>query len=134
MTAAGMLSRLFVGGEGYEEAVLDAANYLIRYERRVRGAGRGKNRLVGDLYYTYYSTLAMYQIGGEHWAVWNRLFRDPLLSAQVRRRVDDQGRYVRGSWNPRNHQWGSAGGRVYATAMAVMALEVYYRYLPIYRN
>ncbi len=134
MTAIGMLSRQFVGGEGYEDEIRAAAAYLIRYERRVRGPGRGKNRLVGDLYYTYYSTLAMFQFGGDHWLAWNRLFRDALLAQQVRDRYDAKGRYVRGSWDPANHNWGGAGGRVYTTAMAVMSLGVYYRYLPVYRR
>jgi hypothetical protein len=30
--------------------------------------------------------------------------------------------------------WGGHGGRVYATAMAAMTLEVYYRHLPMHRQ
>jgi len=134
MTAMGMLARQFVGGEGYDQQVRAAAEWLINHERRVRGPGKGKDRLVGDLYYTYYSTLAMYQFGGDAWQVWNRLFRDGLLAAQVRDARDTEGRWIRGSWDPGKHHWGSAGGRIYATAMAVMSLEVYYRYLPVYRR
>ena len=37
-----------------------------------------------------------------------------------------------GSWHP-NCRWGGYGGRVYSTAMATLSLEVYFRYLPIYR-
>ena len=29
---------------------------------------------------------------------------------------------------------GHVGGRLYNTAMAVMTLEVYYRYMPLYRG
>ncbi len=39
-----------------------------------------------------------------------------------------------GSWSPAGAKWGSSGGRVYATAMAVLSLEVYYRYLPLYKH
>ena len=33
-----------------------------------------------------------------------------------------------GSWDPIG-EWGGIGGRVYATAMSAMTLEVYYRYV-----
>ena len=33
-----------------------------------------------------------------------------------------------GSWDPAVDKWGSIGGRVYATAINVLTLEVYYRY------
>ena len=36
---------------------------------------------------------------------------------------------LRGSWDP-DPVWGGHGGRVYATAMAAVTLEVYYRYVP----
>ena len=36
-----------------------------------------------------------------------------------------------GSWDP--IQDGQQGGRAYSTAMCALCLEVYYRYLPIYK-
>ena len=33
----------------------------------------------------------------------------------------------RGSWPP-SDQWSSRGGRIYCTALAVLTLEVYYRF------
>ena len=33
-----------------------------------------------------------------------------------------------GSWDPID-EWGTAGGRVYATALGAMTLEVYYRFI-----
>ncbi|MFP6612556.1 MAG: hypothetical protein VB835_09625 [Pirellulales bacterium] len=33
-----------------------------------------------------------------------------------------------GSWDPKNAHWGGKGGRVYATALGALCLEVYYRY------
>ena len=35
----------------------------------------------------------------------------------------------RGSWDP-NSKWGRQGGRIYSTALAILTLEVYYRYTP----
>jgi len=39
---------------------------------------------------------------------------------------------VRGSWNPAVDKWGSVGGRIYATAINVLTLEVYYRYESVF--
>ena len=39
-----------------------------------------------------------------------------------------------GSWNPSGFQWGSRGGRIYATSLSVCTLEVYYRHLPLFKQ
>ena len=135
VSAIGMLCRQFLGGD-YEAEIRAAADFLRQRElkgnKRI-GPGTGKDHLVGDLYYTYYSVLAMFQMGGEYWNEWNQRFRDPLVKCQVHQMFDNRGRFIRGSWDPKNHQWGRRGGRVYATAMAILSLEVYYRFLPVYR-
>jgi len=133
MTAAGMLARQFLGGDDAD--ILAAANWLRQHQQNDPqvGPGTGKDHLVGDLYYTYYSTLAMFQMGGEHWAEWNKAFRDPLVKCQVHEIADAKGLFIRGSWDPANHLWARQAGRVYATAMAVLCLEAYYRYCPVYR-
>ena len=130
VSAIGMLCRQFVGGD-YDADIQAAAGYLLS---KTKGAGKGKDKLVGDLYFTYYSVLAMFQMGGEWWAKWNAMFRDPLVKAQIHKIHDERGRFVRGSWDPKNHHWGSRGGRVYSTAMAILCLEVYYRFLPVYKK
>ena len=41
-----------------------------------------------------------------------------------------------GSWDPQRPTpdiWGMKGGRIVTTALATLTLEVYYRYLPLYR-
>ena len=96
-----------------------------------------------NLYYWYYATLAMYQLRGEvenaansnpafrssrevAWERWNGSLKQQLCSTQVPRGP------LEGSWNP-SCVWGRHGGRVYSTAVACMCLEVYYRYLPMYK-
>jgi hypothetical protein len=37
-----------------------------------------------------------------------------------------------GSWNPEVDRWGFEGGRVYATAINALTLEVYYRYANVF--
>jgi hypothetical protein len=77
-------------------------------------------------YYWYYGTLSMFQYGGDPWKRWNESLRDILVRLQ--RKSGDNA----GSWDPAG-PWGSVGGRVYSTTLCVMSLEVYYRFLPLYR-
>lgn len=80
-----------------------------------------------NLYSWYYTTLALYQYGGPPWEQWNQKLRELLIAEQV-----TTGPYA-GSWEPRD-QWGGYGGRIYSTTFATLTLEVYYRYLPLYRS
>ena len=77
----------------------------------------------GDYYTFYNGTLAMFQAGGQPWKRWNDVVRDTLVDRQC---GEDEG-CRRGSWDPTG-RWSPEGGRVYSTALAVLTLEVYYRY------
>ena len=79
-----------------------------------------------NVYYWYYGTLAMYQAGGPAWQRWNAAVRDTLVNLQRR------DGHKAGSWDPDPTRYGTHGGRVYATALAALTLEVYYRYLRLY--
>ena len=74
-----------------------------------------------DHYYWYYGSQAMYQMGDKHWAKWSAALQDALVKTQ---RQDDN---FKGSWDPKC-VWGHEGGRVYATAMALLALSSSHRY------
>ena len=76
-----------------------------------------------NFYYWYYGTLAMYQYGGDPWDEWNERVRSILLDRQQ----------SDGRWKP-DDAWGQYGGDLYSTALATLCLEVYYRYLPFYRQ
>ena len=117
MTSEGLVCRYFLDYERGPQTLKEASGLILRDIR-------DSNDL--NLYYFYYGTLAMYQHGGDQWDVWNERMKKALLPAQRQ----DEG-YV-GSWDP-DTRWGGYGGRVYSTAMAALCLEVYYRYLPIYR-
>lgn len=74
-------------------------------------------------YYLWYNcTMAMFQVGGEPWQRWNGALRDRVIALQVQGEGCE-----RGSWPP-NDQYGGLGGRIYSTALAVLTLEVYYRF------
>jgi len=79
-----------------------------------------------NLYYWYYGTLAMFQYGGPEWKRWNEAVQTALVAEQI-----ESGSNA-GSWSPRG-PWGPYGGRVFSTAMSALCLEVYYRFLPLYK-
>ncbi len=80
-------------------------------------------------YYNYYATQLMHNIGGELWRKWNETTRDELIKSQ---RMEG---HERGSWFPENADAHCVeGGRLYATSLNCMILEVYYRHMPLYRK
>jgi hypothetical protein len=88
-----------------------------------RNAGRflGQNNV--DYYLWYNCTLAMFQAGGKPWERWNGLVRDRVIAEQ-----DHGDGCIRGSWPANDGRNGQLGGRIYSTSLAVLTLEVYYRF------
>ncbi|NQT18778.1 MAG: hypothetical protein HQ592_03670, partial [Planctomycetes bacterium] len=115
MTAVATLGRQFMGWQRNHPDVTKGLAYIDK-------AGVDLN----NMYSTYYCTLTMFQAGGQLWTKWNKAFRDALIAKQVKGR----GLEFDGSWDP-TMAYGSHGGRVYATAMSVFCLEIYYRFLPL---
>jgi hypothetical protein len=76
------------------------------------------------MYAWYYGTYAAFQIGGTTWKAWRGALGEAVVKSQ---RTDGD---ASGSWDPVG-PWGYVGGRVYATAMQTLTLEVYYRYAPL---
>jgi hypothetical protein len=74
-------------------------------------------------YSIYYGSQAAFQLGGNYWTV----FRPPLHDVLLRM----QG--IGGSWDGRSSD-AQQGGRAYCTAMAILALTVEDRFLPIYQR
>ena len=73
----------------------------------------------GHFYYSiYYCSQAMFQLGGNYWD----FFRPRLHRALFEKQSGD------GSWD------GDGQGKSYGTAMAILALAVEYRFLPIYQR
>ena len=77
-----------------------------------------------DYYLWYNCTLAASRAGGEPWNQWNAIVRDLVVGLQEKKGC------ARGSWDPTITLHGMVGGRVYTTALAVLTLEVYYRFAP----
>ena len=112
MTAVGMFCRIFLNYKKTHPEIRKSASLIVKSGPNVRNE-----------YYTYYATYCMFQMGGKVWEDWNNGFRDPLIALQEKSGEN------RGSWGKGKH---STGGRVYFTAINIMSLEVYQRYLPVY--
>ncbi|HET6883261.1 MAG TPA: prenyltransferase/squalene oxidase repeat-containing protein [Pirellulales bacterium] len=118
MTGVGMMAAEFFGRKT-NPSIASGAAFLVEGAEELKARGA----LTGSDYYLWYNcTMAMFQAGGEPWQRWNGLVRDYVVSLQVQGSGCD-----RGSWPP-NDQWSSRGGRIYSTALAVLTLEVYYRF------
>jgi hypothetical protein len=118
-TAIGLLCRMYMG--------MDRNSGTIR-EGVHKHLDKWGPDLGGNMYYNYYATQVVFHYGEEPWKKWNKSMRDFLVNSQSKR--DD---HDKGSWHF-NEAYAAAGGRLYCTAMSAMTLEVYYRYLPIYRK
>ncbi|HUX03252.1 MAG TPA: hypothetical protein VMY35_20000 [Phycisphaerae bacterium] len=121
MTAEGLFIEQYIQFEPGSPRTAESVEYMLQHTP----AWVPQNQEQTNLYYWYYATLALHNLGGKEWDEWNRQIRECLVQAQRK-----DGPFA-GSWDPRT-RWGSYGGRVYSTAMAALTLEVYYRYLPFY--
>jgi hypothetical protein len=74
-------------------------------------------------YSIYYGSQAAFQLGGNYWTVFRPRLHEVLLAMQNRV----------GFWEGESADAGQ-GGRAYCTAMAILALTVEYRFLPIYQR
>jgi len=127
-TAIGMLVQQFILERPNSPLVAAGANYLAQEaESSFKHARKTKKKQFaaapGDFYTYYYGTLAMFHAGGQPWKRWNDVVRDTLVDHQC----EEEEGCRRGSWDPTG-RWSPEGGRVYSTALAVLTLEVYYRY------
>lgn len=106
-------------GEGLipeNESFVDAAaNALAAHPPRWRSGGG-----CADTEYWFFGTTAQFLVAGDRWKAWNESLKDALIPNQNR----EAG--LNGSWDPAGPP-GFHRSRVYATALACLTLEVYYR-------
>jgi hypothetical protein len=119
-TAIGLLCRMYLGWDKNNPGIAEGVTQLAKWEPSIVG---GTN-----MYYNYYATQVMHHYRGDLWKKWNVAMREHLVKTQAK-----QG-HEHGSWHFTGDHGTNAGGRLYATTLAAMTLEVYYRYLPIYRD
>lgn len=120
MVGVGMLVDQFITHRPRSSLVEQGALYLGNKATLAWGEPGALSE--SDYYLWYNCTLAMFQAGGPDWERWNNSVRDHMIERQLHGEACE-----RGSWPPYD-QWSDRGGRVYSTALAVLTLEVYYRF------
>jgi hypothetical protein len=109
-SAAGVAS-LYYAGIYEDNAVRHGLDYLMASYNQVTHNS-------GHYYYgQYYAVQAMFLAGGQYWRKWFPYIRDALIREQQ----------AAGNWE-------STHGESYATAMALIILQVPNRYLPIFQR
>jgi hypothetical protein len=118
MTAEGLLCRQYLGATRDDPSLVSGAGYLLT---------NLPDKSQENAYYWYYGTQTMYHLQGDYWKKWNAALRDMLVETQIKEGP------MAGTWAPVD-RGEVTGGRVYATSLRVLMLEVYYRHLPLYQS
>ncbi len=128
MDAINIMTRMFMGDSKW-----DANNRVIKSQAAecARNVPVWEHEKI-DYYYWYYASLALYQVDGPHWKTWESAMVKTLFANQRGWRPEDKGTTAatldeHGSWDAVD-AWSGAGGRVYATAINCLTIEVWTRY------
>jgi hypothetical protein len=124
------MCRIFLGWRRSHPFCIGSANKVIAdtMEEIPRGGDFSRYTPLREYptYGWYYGTLAMHQMGGRYFREWNDRIKKLIPGTQARTGC------IRGTWPLWNHDM--VAGRVYTTAMSVLTLETYYRYLPVLQD
>ena len=128
MSALSMVVRTFVAKDIHDPFLEAAAKQIVKDLPVV-----SEDKLSIDYYYWYYASLALNQFdgpdsprnSGKYWNPWNEALVPILLELQDQTAVEED--CSRGGWLVPD-RWSHQGGALYSTAMAVLTLEVYYRF------
>jgi hypothetical protein len=121
MTSVGLLCTQYLGTKRDDPAIQEGMGYLMKNLPNITRR---------DTYYWYYATQVMHNVPGPEWDAWNREMRRVLIDTQIKDGC------AAGSWDPGKpaaDKWQEQGGRVMITSLSALTLEVYYRYLPLYK-
>jgi hypothetical protein len=123
MTAVGLLCYQYMGSKPGDPMLVEGQQYMMSHLPDPSDDPR-------DLYYWYYATQVMHNMLGPDWDTWNRKMRKTLIETQCKDGC------AKGSWDPNRPTgmtWAIPGGRLMATSLSALTLEVYYRYLPLFK-
>jgi len=136
LDAVGLLCHQYLGMAADDPFIERAGAVILanppRWEDETTAAGPPSDKVAlftgtNNYYYWYYANLALHQRRSRAWDRWHPQVKDLLCRIQERRGDNT------GSWPPLTYG-GRTFGRVYSTALAILSLEVYYRYSPLYKE
>jgi hypothetical protein len=117
LASLGVMCGLSLGFDRTDPMIQTMRNHVMTYDLPKPGQD------IDNLYYTYYGTFAMFQMGDKPtWKTWNQAVSTRLVASQRRDGCRS------GSWSARGNFYGSDIGPILTTALSCLTLEVYYRY------
>ena len=121
MAGAGILS-FSLGGRHGDERAQRAGEFLLKHPlTRYNQVDYYQERY---FYSTFYSSQAMFQLGGRYWSEFYPALAGTLIANQHRN----------GSWDPDYHPYDKQFGKAYTTALAVLTLSPPYQLLPVFQR
>lgn len=137
MTATGLLCRMYLGWNRNNPAIQKGAefltqkNNLIHYPpKKEEIEDRKGHQEYTNVYGWYSASMMLKHLGPYHkyWRLWNQ-----AMCAEIPRHQIPDGKAEAGSWDPEFDEYQYGGGRLYITTMSILCLEVYYRYMAIFK-
>ncbi|BBM81858.1 prenyltransferase/squalene oxidase repeat-containing protein [Candidatus Uabimicrobium amorphum] len=126
MTAVGMNARVFMEITSGNDVYVNQGAQRLSQNPPIWGKDQQGYSLI-NYYYWYHGTLALFQKGEPHWEEWNKKMVDVLVNNQIKGGCQD------GSWPPVGKRC-RVNSRIYATALSIMSLQIYYRYPKSFGN
>ena len=117
LAGVGALAQQMLSGSS--GSIRRAVKFILEHEVKIGAED-------ASIYAWYYAAQACFQKGGRDWEKWNDMFRDQAVAHQS----ED------GSWPSEGGEGGASSAAagpdapIYRTALFILMLEVYYRYLP----
>jgi hypothetical protein len=129
-TALGLMSHILLGYRRSHPFCIGSANHILA--KQLPQVPKDGNldklniRQEYPMYFMYYGTLSMHQMGGKFFRTWNDQVRTILPGIQFKEGC------ARGAWP--GSAYDGFFGSLYTTSMGVLSLETYYRYLPVLQD
>src|SRR5262249_18483057 len=93
-TAIAGVCRVFLGFARSHPFCIGAANLLKKHLPQAKWhANADTGQLTVPIYYYYYGTVFMHQMGGDDWATWNSATKPSLIGAQIKAPDPNAGAY-----------------------------------------
>jgi HEAT repeat protein len=130
-TALGLMSRILLGYRRTHPFCIGSANAILSKQPlpMPKKAGDWATYQIDmwyPMYFIYYGTLSMHQMGGKYFTQWDKSLREILPNTQTKTGC------ARGSWE--SWSFDRDFSRLYTTALGALTLETYYRYAPVLQD